>query len=151
MKKIIFFLFPFILASCANTILRTSYMLSEAGPFLISNSETNPFRFEKNKNIIQLKYTLLIKNNSSKEEGLTLEGSQIVLNSKASILNCKVNSQDKINVPSQKIVKAICDVSIDPIDYPEVLNKDAIFGIIFLVNYQYKILANYKTVIEDFE
>ena len=135
-----------ILTSCAQTQIRTNYKLKKIGPFIVSNSLTNPYKLTTNKESLDSKYILIVKNISSKTQLLRTNKPYIDMDSEKVKLSCK--SPKELSPNDQ--AKISCSIKVDKRKGTYV-NKDIKAKVQIFLNSKYVFNSNFDFKIEDFE
>ncbi len=149
MKCFIQLLSLLIFASCGTGIIRTNYSLSKVGPFLVSNSLTNPYAFSKKEETVETEFKLIIKNTSNRVEKLISEGSYIEIHGKRSDIDCNPKGKNELNNSEQALIE--CKFNIDISKNPDLIKKDSIAKLYIRLNSTLYFQSDYKFIIEDFE
>ncbi|MFA6238108.1 MAG: hypothetical protein WC635_12315 [Bacteriovorax sp.] len=121
-------LVSFIISGCAKFItrLRVKPQLLYEDGLLISNSQTNPYRFKYENNQLRIDYALIIKNNVQEPKELDLTNAYYQANQEKSDLKClfpKTN-QTKKTLKFEEQALATCSVNITPSSLNALMLKD---------------------------
>ena len=150
-KYFAFILLVFYLSSCANNIVRTNYSLTQIGPYLVSNSQTNPYILDKDsQEKAHFTYSLILKNIESKTLKLNpTNNSYIEIDKQIKKIDCQILGNKTIAFQEQGRID--CKINITLEDFPILKDKDSFAKITISLDDNYSFYGDYKISVEDFE
>lgn len=154
--KIILVLLFFILTSCSTHVVqkvRTDYQLQKIDGFIISNSQTSPFKFVKDEDVVKVKFNIIIRNVADKIRNLNTKSSFAKINEEIRQIKClsHQNKKEVFSLESGEYVTINCSFDLSPTPKNRLRNSDVNIKSAIALNSKTSVNFIYRVFIEDFE
>ncbi len=118
-RKTLFLSFICIfLSGCSKfkTYMRTQPKLKYEDGLLVSNSQTNPYKFSYENGVLLINYSIVVKNISEKTIDINLESAFYEANDEKKSLGCELYNDKKkiVSLESAKQVAVACHAELIP-------------------------------------
>lgn len=147
----------FLVTGCApNYFLRSEMFLEQKGDLIFSNTQTNPYDFQrKSGQTISFDYSFVVKNNSTKNVIMfSTEKSSFKINDSSVPARCVHYRHDdklRVNLRPGEYARFDCRVEVTANQQNQLMNKDTVALISIPFNEKETVNFPYKLRIEDFE